>query len=247
MFKDKVVVVTGGAMGIGETTCESFAKEGAKVVIADFNDLGKNVSERLNAQGFDTIFVNTDISKEDQVINLVQETIKKYGTLDIMCANAGIAPYKTPIDHTEEDFDKVIGTNLKGTFFCNKQAVIQMLKQENKGVIVNTGSLVSVAGRPNVLAYAASKGAVKMMTQTFALAYAESGIRVNCVCPSTIETPIMLQIVQDPEHLNRSRALHPMGRHGTPQEVADAILFLASDKSSFITGTVLMVDGGYTA
>ncbi len=247
-FVDKVVIVTGGASGIGEAACISFAQEGAKVVVADINsDKGQKVSDEINAQGFNSVFFNCDVTKEAQVISLVDSTVNKFGRLDIMVANAGISMYKPPIDCTEEDLDNLYSINTKGVFFCDKHAVIQMLKQESRGTIVNTGSMCSVINRANTLPYNASKGAVKQITQTFALAYSAEGIRTNAVCPATIMTPILKQILQDPEHINRSLGMHPIGRHGEPQEAADAILYLASEQSSFITGHLLMVDGGYTA
>ncbi len=245
-FQDKVVVVTGGAMGIGEAACEAFAKQGAKVVIADCNDLGQGVSDRLNAQGFDTIYVETDVTKEEQVINLVNKTVEKYKKIDVMCANAGIGHYATPIDHTGDDFDRILDVNLKGAFYCNKYAAIEMLKQ-GKGAIVNTASIGSYTGRPSQAAYCASKGGIKLLTQTMSRAYCAQGIRVNAVAPGVILTPLIEFLTQTPEHRQQMVDLHPIGRLGTPMEVANAMVFLASDEASFVTGAILPVDGGYTS
>ncbi len=246
-FQDKVVIVTGGAMGIGEATCESFAKEGAKVVIADINEMGKEVSDKLNSLGYDTMFVKTNVASEDEVKNLVNSTVSKYGKLDVMCANAGISPYKATIDHDKDDLEHIFSINTYGAYYCDKYAVMQMQKQGTPGAIVNTASMFSLVGRANSAGYAASKGAVKIITKSFALAHAAEGIRCNAVCPGVIETPLMKIVLQSPEHKQMAIDLHPIGRLGQAQEVANAILFLASDEASFITGTTIFVDGGYTA
>ncbi len=246
-FQDKVVIVTGGARGIGEAACISFAKEGAKVAVADILDQGKEVADQLNAQGYDAIFVKTDVAKEEDVINLVNKTVEKYGKLDVMCANAGVSPYKPAVEHTKEDMDYAYGINLYGAFYCDKYAVIQMLKQGTKGAIVNTASVFSHVGRANSAAYASSKGGVKVLTQSFALAHSAQGIRCNAVCPGVIMTPMMEGILQNEEHYNIMVSMHPIGRLGKPQDIANAILFLASEEADFITGAYLCVDGGYTA
>ncbi|MCH1624518.1 SDR family NAD(P)-dependent oxidoreductase [Fredinandcohnia quinoae] len=242
---NKVAIVTGGASGIGEATVRLFVKEGAKVVIADFSERGKELSEQLNAAGFDTLFVKTDVTNEDDVKNMIAETINKYGKLDIMYANAGIANDAVAHELTYENWKRTIDINLSGLFLSDKYAIDQMLKQESGGVIVNAGSIHSHVGKVGVTAYSSAKGGVKLLTQTLGATYAKNGIRVNAVCPGYIDTPLIAGAGDEgKKHLI---SLHPQGRLGKPEEVAKAVLFLASDDSSFVNGTSLLVDGGYTA
>ncbi len=248
-FVDKVVIVTGGAHGIGEADVVSFVQEGARVVIADIDEVaGEGLSDRLNSEGFDTLFVRADVTDEDQIIDLINKTVDKYGKLDVMVANAGISgPYGLPAEQSEKDLDQIYNINIKGVYLSNKHAINQMLKQGTPGSIVNMGSIESFIARPNTAPYNATKGAVKLLTQSIALAYAPNGIRCNSVCPGVILTPLVERLTQSAEHRQRMIDLHPLGRLGTPQEVAKAVLFLASDDSSFITGSCLTVDGGYCA
>ncbi len=248
-FAEKVVMVTGGAHGLGEADVISFANEGAKVVIADIDEeAGQSLADRLNADGFETLFVKTDVTKEDQVISLVAKTVEKFGKLDVLVANAGIGgTYAAPIDQTEEDLDLIYNVNIKGVFLTNKHAVKQMIKQGTPAAIVNMGSIESILARANTCPYNATKGAVKLMTQSFARAYAPNNIRFNAVCPGVILTPLVEKLTQSPEHRQMMIDLHPLGRLGDPQDVANAVLFLASEESAFITGSCLMVDGGHCA
>lgn len=244
-LENKVAIVTGGASGIGETTVRLFAKEGAKVVIADFSQRGNELAEELNQAGFDALFVKTDVTKEDEVKNMVSATVEKYGKVDILFANAGIAKDAPGHLLSMDDWQRTIDINLTGVFLCDKYVIEQMLAQGTGGAIVNCGSIHSHAGKAGVTAYSSAKGGVKLLTQTLGLTYAKEGIRVNAVCPGYIDTPL---IAGRNEALNEHLiGLHPMGRLGKPEEVAKAVLFLASDDSSFVTGTSLLVDGGYTA
>lgn len=244
-FEQKVVIVTGGASGIGATSARLFAEEGAKVVLADISDQGQALSDKLRAHGLQTSFMKTDVTKEDEVSRMVSETVQRYGRLDILFANAGIGS-DGPTDELDAlQWQRTIDINLTGVFLCNKHAVGQMLSQNSGGAIVNCGSVHSVVGKARVAAYAAAKGGVKLLTQSTAVAYASRGIRVNAVCPGYVETPLIDRL---PEAVKQYLVgLHPIGRLGTAEEVAKAVLFLASDDASFITGTSLMVDGGYTA
>ncbi|MGN7456092.1 SDR family NAD(P)-dependent oxidoreductase [Paenibacillus pasadenensis] len=243
-FKDKVAVVTGGASGIGAATVQKFAEEGAKVVIADFADQGQAEAERLKGLGHEALFVKTDVTSEEQVKRMVEETVRTFGRLDILFANAGIAK-DAPVDQlSHEAWARTIDINLTGVFLCDKYAVQQMLAQGG-GVIVNCGSIHSHVGKGSVSAYAAAKGGVKLLTQSMAADYAARGIRVNAVCPGYIDTPLIGGRTEAiTQHLV---SLHPMARLGRPEEVAAAVLFLASDDASFVTGASLLVDGGYTA
>lgn len=244
-LEGKVAIVTGGASGIGETTVRLFAKEGAKVVIADFSARGNELAEELKQAGFDALFVKTDVTKEDEVKNMVSATVEKYGKVDILFANAGIAKDAPGHLLSLDDWQRTIDINLTGVFLCDKYVIEQMLAQGTGGAIVNCGSIHSHAGKAGVTAYSSAKGGVKLLTQTLGLTYAKQGIRVNAVCPGYIDTPL---IAGRNEALNEHLiGLHPMGRLGKPEEVAKAVLFLASDDASFVTGTSLLVDGGYTA
>ncbi|MVP01340.1 SDR family NAD(P)-dependent oxidoreductase [Paenibacillus lutrae] len=244
-FQDKVAIVTGGASGIGEATVRLFAQEGAKVVIADFSDRGQTVADELQAAGSDALFVKTDVTKEEDVKHMVAETVKQYGKLDILFANAGIAKDGPADQLSWEAWQKTIDINLSGVFLSDKYALEQMLAQGTGGAIVNCGSIHSHVGKAGVTAYASAKGGVKLLTQTLGIDYAQRGIRVNAVCPGYIDTPLIAGRTE--AITNHLTALHPMGRLGRPEEVAKAVLFLASDDASFVTGTTLLVDGGYTA
>ncbi|QAY67986.1 SDR family NAD(P)-dependent oxidoreductase [Paenibacillus protaetiae] len=244
-FTDKVVVVTGGASGIGAATARMFAQEGAKVAIADFSDKGQSFSDELNQEGFDTCFVKANVMEEEDVKRMVEQTVARYGKLDIMFANAGIAKDAPVKDLSFEDWKRTIDINLTGVYLCDKYAIEQMMKQGTGGAIVNTGSIHSHVGKGGVTAYAASKGGVKLLTQSVGIDYAKHGIRVNAVCPGYIDTPLLSG--GNKAFFDHLVSLHPMGRLGQAEEVAKAVLFLASDDASFITGSSLMVDGGYTA
>ncbi len=241
-FKDKVVIVTGGASGIGEASVRAFAREGAKVVIADFADHGQALADELGADK--ALFIKIDVTDSEAVQAMITQTVAQFGRLDVMFANAGIAA-DGPIDELEESaWQRTIDINLGGVYLCDKYAIQQFLKQGG-GVIVNCGSIHSHVGKRGVTAYAAAKGGVKLLTQTLGIEYGAKGIRVNAVCPGYIDTPLLSHIPDDAKE--KLVALHPMGRLGREEEVANAVLFLASDEASFVTGSSLMVDGGYTA
>ncbi|MFC5701411.1 SDR family NAD(P)-dependent oxidoreductase [Cohnella faecalis] len=244
-FKDKSVIVTGGASGIGESTVRLFAAEGAKVVIADFSDRGEQLAEELKSQGCEALFEKTDVTQEEQVKRMIASTVEAFGKVDVLFANAGIAKDGPAHELTSDAWRLTIDINLSGVFYCDKYAIEQMLTQGTGGTIVNCGSIHSHVGKGNVTAYAAAKGGVKLLTQTLAIDYATRGIRVNAVCPGYIDTPL---IGGRTEAITRHLVdLHPMKRLGRPDEVAKTVLFLASDDASFVTGASLLVDGGYTA
>ncbi|MDQ6600884.1 SDR family NAD(P)-dependent oxidoreductase [Bacillus salipaludis] len=242
---DKVAIVTGGASGIGEATVRLFAEEGAKVVIADFSELGKDLSEELNMEGYDTFFVKTDVTKEEDIKQLINETVNRYGKLDIMYANAGVADDAPAHELSYEKWKRTIDINLSGVFLSDKYSIEQFRKQGTGGVIVNAGSIHSFVSLPNPTAYSSAKGGVKLLTQNLCTAYAKEGIRINAVCPGYIDTPLLSKV--DPQTKEYLASLHPQGRLGKPEEIAKAVLFLASDDASFVNGTTLLVDGGYTA
>lgn len=242
-LKDKAAIVTGAASGIGRATATAFAQKGAKVVIADYNEEGgKAAAEELKAKGADVLFIKVDVSKEESVKNLVEETVKHFGKLDIMYNNAGVGTQGFTHELTYEEYRKVISVNQDGVFFGSKYAIREMLK--TGGVIVNTASILGSVGEPTAFAYNASKGAVNMMTKSLALQYAKDGIRVNAVAPGYVETGMV-----NKENLGAFYEglvkLHPIGRLGKPEEIAHAVVFLV--ENDFVTGTTILVDGGYTA
>ncbi|GAA0417444.1 MAG: SDR family NAD(P)-dependent oxidoreductase [Bacillota bacterium] len=242
---EKIAIITGGASGIGEATVRLFVQEGAKVAIADFSDHGQEISDELNQKGYETIFIKTDVSNEEHTKNMINQTVRHFGRVDIMFANAGIANDANIHELSYDKWKKTIDINLSGVYLSDKYAIEQMRQQEDGGVIVNSGSIHSFVGKDSVTAYSAAKGGVKLLTQTLGIAYAKEGIRVNAICPGYIDTPLIAK--SSPEVKDHLVSLHPMGRLGKAEEVAKSVLFLASDDASFIAGTTLLVDGGYTA
>ncbi|WP_374664242.1 SDR family NAD(P)-dependent oxidoreductase [Acinetobacter sp.] len=244
-FNNKVVIVTGGASGVGLATVTSFCKKGAKVVIADLNEQGQAVSDDLNKQGFITSYFHIDVRNEQENKALIQHAVDTFTGLDIVFANAGIAA-DAPIDQLPLDrWQKTIDINLTSVYLLDKYAIEYWLAQNKPGVIVNCGSIHSWVGKKGVTAYSAAKGGVKLLTQTLAIDYAAKGIRVNAVCPGYIDTPLLS--AADAQQKETIAKLHPIGRLGKPEEVANVVLFLASDEASFVNGAALLVDGGYTA
>ena len=244
-FNNKVVIVTGGASGIGLATVKAFCKNGAKVVIADLSHHGQTVSDELNQQGFTTSYFQIDVRNEQENKDLIQHTVDTFSGLDIVFANAGVA-MDAPIDQLSLDrWQKTIDINLTAVYLVDKYAIEYWLAENKQGVIVNCGSIHSWVGKKGVTAYAAAKAGVKLLTQTLAIDYAAKGIRINAVCPGYIDTPLLS--AADERQKETLAKLHPIGRLGQPEEVANVVLFLASDKASFVNGTAILVDGGYTA
>jgi NAD(P)-dependent dehydrogenase (short-subunit alcohol dehydrogenase family) len=248
---NKVALITGGTSGIGEASALLFAKEGAKVAIVGRNEKrGHAVTEQILKAGGQAIFVRTDVRKSDQCRRAVDETVRAFGRLDILFNNAGVFYPHTALDCTEEEWDLQIDINLKGTFLMSKFALPGMI-QQGSGVIINNSSGWGIVGGDAAVAYCASKGGAVLLTKAMAIDHGRQGIRVNCICPGDVDTPML------PEDA-RMRGLkwedylagcsnRPLGRIGTAGEIAKAALFLASDDSSFMTGAALVVDGGGTA
>jgi NAD(P)-dependent dehydrogenase (short-subunit alcohol dehydrogenase family) len=245
-LQNKVALVTGGTTGIGRDTAVLFAKAGAKVVVSGRRETeGEETSNLIRAAGGDGLFVKSDVSKSSDVQSLVQKTVEKFGRLDIAFNNAGIEGKWVPlIEQSLEDWDAVIDINLKGTWLCLRYEIQQMLKQGGGGTIVNMSSVAGLMGAAGAGVYCASKHGVIGLTRTAALEYAAHGIRVNAVCPAVIETAMSDRAFADPEANKRVLALHPIGRFGKPIEVAEAVLWLSSSKSSFMTGHYIVLDGG---
>ncbi len=246
----KVALVTGGASGIGRATALTFAREGAKLIVADMNeDGGQQTVHMITENGGDATFVQVDVTSATEVEAMISKAVETYGRLDCAHNNAGIGSRpRAPLHEcSEETWDRVLGINLKGVWLCMKYEIIQMLRQ-GSGAIVNTASIMGLVGSwSGTSAYNASKHGVVGLTKTAALEYAKSGIRVNCVCPGYIETPMTAQAMSDPEQLERIIAREPIGRVGTPEEIAETVVWLCSDAASFVTGHTMTVDGGYVA
>lgn len=245
----KVAIVTGGSSGIGKATAIAFAREGAKVVVASRREKeGQETVKQVQSAGSEGFFIKTDVSKETDVSAMVEKTIATYGHLDYAFNNAGIEQIPTPlVEQTEETFDQVMDINVKGVWLCMKHQIPQMLVSGG-GAIVNMSSIAGIIGFPGVPIYIASKHAVLGLTKAIALEYAKEGIRINAVCPGVIETDLFNRgVANNPEVGERLIAMHPIGRVGTPEEIAEAVVWLCSDKASFVTGQSLPLDGGYVA
>jgi NAD(P)-dependent dehydrogenase (short-subunit alcohol dehydrogenase family) len=250
----KVALVTGGASGIGRATTLTFAREGAKLVIADMNeDSGHQTVHMITENGGEATFVQVDVTSASAVEALISKTVETYGRLDCAHNNAGISGAGIGGEHRaltaeypDERWHQVMAINLTGVWLCMKYEIAQMLTQGG-GTIVNTASGAGLVGLPGNCAYVASKHGVVGLTKTAALEYAQQGIRVNCVCPGYIQTPMTERGLSDPEQKAQIVAREPIGRVGTPQEVAETVVWLCSDAASFVTGHTMTVDGGYVA
>lgn len=248
-FKEKVVVITGAGSGIGRAASLAFARLGAKVVAADISDTGgKQTVDAITIAGGEALFVQTDVSKADQVERLMNETMAAFGRLDCAFNNAGIeGEFAATADCTEENWDSILSTNLKGVWLCMKYQIPHMLKTGG-GAIVNMGSVASLVGFQNLPAYCASKGGVLQLTRAAALEYVQQGIRINAICPGSIGTPMVERVAKgDRQAMDALATMAPINRIGTPDEIADAVTWLCSSAASFVVGHAMMADGGYVA
>ena len=246
-ISDKVAIITGAASGIGRTTAILFAKEGGKVVVADKNEVGGNETvDLIRSDGGQAIFDYVNVTSATDIQGMVKTTINTYGKLNILVNNAGIAIRLPVVDLSEEDWDRNIDVNLKSIYLSSKYAIPRMIENSG-GSIVNIASIYGIVGGRIRAAYAASKGGVVNLTRSMALDYALHKIRVNCVCPGFVNTPLVKNILKNKEEYQALADLHPMGRLGDMLEIALGVLYLASDESSFVTGIALPIDGGYTA
>ena len=241
----KVALITGAARGQGETEARLFAREGAQVVLTDvLVDLGQQVAASIRASGAEAMFLQLDVSNPDEWNEVVRHTVQTYSRLDILVNNAGIAQRDGLIGTRAEDWDRVMSINAKGVFLGMQYAIPAML-QSGGGSVINISSTSGIVGFPGGTAYHASKGAVRLLTKVTAAEYARRGVRVNSIHPGIVETPMTDNMVSERMQLLLDRT--PMGRKGTPMEIAYGALFLASDESSFMTGAELVIDGGMTA
>ncbi len=250
-LEGRVSIVTGGANGIGRAICEVFAREGATVVISDIDvERGEEVLNNIKEISPDSFFMKTDVSKEEEMKALIEKTVERFGKIDIMVNNAGIHHMGPITSLTEDIIDRLFAVNVKGTIWGMKYSIPYML-EKGKGVIINLSSMSGIVGHPNAALYCATKGAILQLTKATALEYATSGIRINALCPGTVDTNILRNAVNnspDPEAtLKAFTEAEPVKRLATPEEIARSALFLASDDSSFMTGAPLLVDGGFTA
>lgn len=245
--KDKIVIVTGAGSGIGKATAMHFAHHGAKVVVADINlEKAKEVADEIIHHFGEALAVKVNVTKYEEVENMIQHTVAAYGQLDVIVNNAGIGPRKLlkTAEYTLEDWDSVIAVNQTGVFYCMKLALQQMMKQ-GFGNIVNIASLAGLKASLNNLSYSASKFAVVGMTKSAALEYAKTGIRINAVCPGYTESALLDQLLSArPDMDAMLKAVIPMKRYGKASEIADAVVWLASDQTKFMTGQTITLDGG---
>jgi len=249
-LKNKVAIITGARQGMGKAHALKLAQQGCKVVVADISqdDCGKVVDE-IKAMAGEAIAVKCDISKKVEVDAMVEKTIKEFGRIDILVNNAGICQFSSFLDLTENDWDKTLDINLKGYFLCSQAASREMVKQK-KGVIVNIASIAMGQigmGFPGIVHYCASKGGIVAMAEAMALELAPFGIRINSIAPGAIDTPMMDSTKQNPKALEGILASIPLHKFGKPEDIANAVAFLASDESSYMTGSVVVVDGGWLA
>jgi len=247
----KAAIITGAGAGIGRATALLFAKEGAEVVVADCDpERGEETVRLIEEKDGRAIFVQVDVSKAADVKRMVERTVERYGRLDILVNNAGIYTQGDVVEAAEEEWDRILDVNLKGVFLCSKYCIPEMMKGGG-GSIVNIGSEAGIVGIKNQVAYNVSKSGVIALTKSTALDFAAQNIRVNCLCPGRTLTPLVEEVIaeaQDPESTRRAlEEDRPLKRMGRPEEIAAGILFLASDESPYATGSILSIDGGYTA
>jgi NAD(P)-dependent dehydrogenase (short-subunit alcohol dehydrogenase family) len=246
MTTQKVSIITGGSSGIGRATAVALAKEGVKVAVAARHAKeGEETVRLVKEAGIEGIFIKTDVANEDDVRSLVDKTVKTYGRLDYAFNNAGTEETMTSlVDQTSDVFDQIMTVNVKGVWLCMKYEIPQMIRTEG-GAIVNMSSVAGVMGFPQMPIYVASKHAVLGLTKSAALEYAKSGIRINAVAPGGVETDMLERLGEDKNQiLETLKSMHPIGRIGDPEEIANAVVWLLSDKASFVLGHTLLLDGG---
>ena len=246
-LEGKTALVTGSSSGIGRGIAIRFANEGANVVVnySKSKDLAEETLREIDKTGAKSLGVRADVSQTEQVNNMVLQAVREFGRLDILANNAGIFVEKAIEDTTDEIWDTVLGTNLKGAFLCSRRCVPEMSKT-GKGKIINTASMDGLIAEPNIPAYAVSKAGIIGLTTSLALDLASKKINVNAIAPGQIQTPMIGEWLKNPELVKGLVSKTPLGRLGQPEDVAATAAFLAADESDFITGTVILVDGGWT-
>ena len=249
-LKGKVAVITGGRRGMGKADALLFAQNGAKVVVADISqEECQLVADEIEKAGGQALAVKCDVTSEKEIAGMVEKTIDKFGKVDILVNNAGICQFKPFLELSEEEWQKTLDINLKGYFLCAKACAKEMVKQKS-GVIVNIASIVMGQmgkGMAGLAHYSASKGGIAALTKSLALELAKENIRVNAIAPGAIDTPMAASAKSDQKMLEQTLAMIPLGRMGEAEDIANAVLFLSSDVSSYITGSIVVVDGGWLA
>ena len=246
-LNDKSVLISGGARGMGSVEAKLFCSEGASVIIGDIlEDEGRKIEAEINESGGVCIFVRLDVTSEEDWESAVNLAVERFGKLDILINNAGIFPMESIENTTVESWDRVMDVNAKGVFLGTK-AAIPAMRTSGGGSIINLSSIAGLVGSAYSASYNATKGAVRLLTKSTAIQYAKDGIRANSIHPGLIDTLMASELLSDPELQVKRLASTPMGRTGTAEEIAYGALFLASDESSFITGSELVIDGGFTA
>ena len=249
-LKGKVVIITGARQGMGKADALLFAKNGAKVTVADISqEECQLVVEEIEKSGGEALAVKCDVASEKEVEEMVKKTVDKFGKVDILVNNAGICQFKPFLEMTEEEWKKTLDINLKGYFLCAREAAKEMVKHKS-GAIVNIASVVMGQigmGMAGLAHYSASKGGIAALTKTLALELAPYNIRVNAIAPGAIDTPMAASAKADQKTLEQTLAVIPLHRMGKPEEIASTVLFLTSDASSYITGSIVVVDGGWLA
>lgn len=252
-LKDKVAIITGAGAGQGRAAARLFAREGAKVVIAEWKEeLGRQVESEVRAAGHEAMFVETDVSREEDIVAMVQAAVKRFGKVDVLFNNAAIgygAGFKigSILDTPLADWNGILGINLNGVYLASRHVVPLMIQQKS-GSIVNNSSMNALIGNIGTSdAYTAAKGGIVSLTRSMAADYGKFNIRVNCICPGPIDTPMLAPALVIPEKVKHYQEKTLLGRVGTAEEVAYVALFLASDEASYVTGAILPVDGGWTA
>lgn len=249
-LKGKVAIVTGARRGMGKADALALTKNGVKVVVADIAlDECQLVVDEIAENGGEALAVKCDVTSGKEVREMVKKTIEKFGKIDILINNAGICQFKPFLEMTEEEWDKTLDVNLKGYFLCAREAAKEMIKQKS-GAIVNIASVVMGQmgmGMAGLAHYSASKGGIAALTKTLALEFAQNNIRVNAIAPGAIDTPMAASVKMDPKALEGTLAMIPLHRMGKAEEIANTVLFLVSEASSYITGSIVVVDGGWLA
>jgi NAD(P)-dependent dehydrogenase (short-subunit alcohol dehydrogenase family) len=245
---NKVAIVTGAGSGIGRAIAVAFAEQGARVVVADRDQAGGIATcDLVTAAGGQTLLVVADVSRADDVQRVFDETVRVFGRLDALVNNAAVMIQKAVPELSEDEWDRVLGVNLKGVFLCSKQAILCFRRQGGGGTIVNMASVNSFYAEAGIAAYCAAKGGVQQLTRAMAIDHSAEGIRVNCICPGWIDTPINAGYFADPAARAFADTLHAIGRIGQPNEIAAVAAFLVSDAASFVTGASIVADGGFSA